>query len=299
MKSVPRITSTTLIVLLLPWLLGQGCPTTTESTGGGSDASDLSDLEKQAISYAAKSASCLNQGTFVVQSSTGDLVNGSSQVQPQDVSFGTCPAVTKTGSLLESQPTTLMVDFGTEPCTVLVAQDGSQSLICSGSASGTFDRQARTIGLQFNNISCGNQSLDGSADVTYSIGTNIDLTGNWGLTWITSDFTTITNGSGTCSYDTQNWITTMSTFTGTVADNLGWSFSVDMTDIKVSFSLYASFIPYSGSMTLSGSDIRTISLTFNENSPAAGEVQVSIAGVPSFTVSLADLDAALTTLEAV
>jgi len=295
MRSVLGIISTASILCLWPLLIGQGCPAT---SGGGGSLSDLTDLEKKAVSYAVKSAGGMSQGAFVAQSSTGDL-GDSSQVAPKDTSFGTCPAVSKSGSLLDSEPVTLTVDFGTEPCTALVSQDGSESLVCSGSAGGTFDRSNRAIALQFNNITCNSDSLDGAADVVYTLGLDIALAGDWDLTWIYSGFTTITDGTGTCSYDTANWITTISPFAGTISDNQSWSFSVSMTDIKVSFLLYASFIPYNGSMTLSGSDIRTITLTFNENSPAAGEVQVSIAGGATFTVSLADLDEALAAMGAI
>ena len=46
-------------------------------------------------------------------------------------------------------------------------------------------------------------------------------------------------------------------------------------------------MPSAGEVTLSGSDIRTIVIRFNEDTPTTGEVEISIDGSPFVSLNVA------------
>ena len=62
-----------------------------------------------------------------------------------------------------------------------------------------------------------------------------------------------------------------------------------MTGIMASWPTYESYIPYAGTMTLTGTDIRSYTVRFSTDSPTTGVVEVSINGSPYFEVDLDEL----------
>ena len=298
---IARIAAITVCVVAFPLVLGQGCPTDGVvpddggngggDGGGGSDltADDLTDAEKAAINAAANgSALALAQATNTTQNATGGDA-GSAQSPPSDICVGICPEVCKSGSILQGE-VDLTIDFG-DGCMAFPLLSEEQYM-CSGSASGTFSQSARTIGLTYNTITCEGEMLDGMTDLTYDLSLdNVQFTGDWDLTWTSNDgWKSNTDGQGTGGYDFLTYVTSIPTFVGSVSDlsvgNDPYVWSIDMKDVLVSFMTYYSYLPYRGTMTLSGPEIRTLTLTFDESSPTTGDVQVSIAGGPSFTVNV-------------
>lgn len=310
-----------------------GCSTSAPVVGGGGDTGenanngdqttdeqatnddepvvdDLTDSEKKAIVAASNAPGGLAQATDVAEDSTGDLPDDgssdSAQIVPSEVSFGTCPEVSKSGSLISamvdlintSGALALSVDFGEEACTALAVEDPESgeefTLVCSGSATGAFSFADQRIDLAFDNISCNDQALDGTAELTYELlSPGVVLDGAWDLVWYPGDDAIATKGDGIGSYepviDGCCDVTTIQEFTGNITCE-GDEWSTTMEGILVSLEKYYSFIPYGGSITLDGPDIRPITITFNENSPTTGEVTISIGNGRSFTISLYELE---------
>lgn len=277
--NVKRMAVMAVIGLCLPLLMGQGCQPASED--------ELTDLEKQALVAATGGAGGLIQATNISQNAAEDESSG--QLQP-DSRFGTCPEVTLGGAI--GQGVTLTVDFGETPCTSFTYE--GEDYVCSGSATGTFSLVGKTMTLDFDQITCNDAYLNGTADLTWSLSMSlVSLDGDWGLDWGIDDWTLATAGSGLCTYERyvgQGGYDTTSIveFVGTVTEEDDeWSLSID--NLKMSLEQYFSFMPYSGSITISGPDIRTMTITFSENSPVNGEVTVTFESGRSVTVNLFDL----------
>ena len=292
---------TGLVTCLLPFMMGQGCQPPAD--GGGTDGTDvgtddLTSLENKAIIAGCNAPGALAQAADVSQNATGDLGSGGSQQsvpQDKDATFGTCPEVTKDGSL--GSGVDLTIDFGQTPCTALSVQQEDGSLYtytCSGSASGSFSLASQSMSLTFSNLSCNDQALDGSASLSYSLLVpGVQLEGTWNLSWYPGTEAIGTSGTGTVSYVPVTGgccdVTHIEEFAGNVTEG-EYEWSAAMTNIRVSLEKYYSFIPYSGSMTIDGPDIRALTITFNENSPTTGEITVSLENGRSVTVSLYELE---------
>ncbi len=271
------------------------------------DTDNLTDLEKKAIVAAGSAPGALAQATDVAEDSTGDLPDdgssASQQVVPGEISFGTCPEVSKSGSLtasltdmldLAEGAVMLTVDFGEEPCTALTMEEEDFTLVCSGSATGTFSLTDQSISLEFDSISCNDQTLDGTVDLSYELlAPGVAFEGMWDLTWYPGAEAIGTEGNGRGSYEPVLSgccdVTNIAEFTGVITEE-GYEWSTSMADILISIEKYYSLIPYSGSVTLDGPDIRAITITFNENSPTTGEVSICIENGRSFTISLYELE---------
>lgn len=290
---------------LLPLVMGpQGCQTeviitdnTNNSTDGqdGGDDNDLTSQEKQAIAAACNAPGTIANATNVSQNATGDLAGDNEHAIPddgRDVTFGTCPTVTKSGSLAGGQ-VSLTIDFGAVPCTALTMEDGT-AYVCSGTATGTFALLAKSLSLEFAQIACNAQVLDGMARLDWELDTaGVWFDGDWDLTWTIEDYIMSTRGTGRAGYE---WVTddglpvtTIESFTGELTE-LDDVWSLVMDNIKVSLAKYASFIPYSGYMIIDGPDIRPITITFTENSPIYGEVIITVTPGRTMTISLYELE---------
>ena len=260
------------VVLLVA--IGLGC-----ATSGGEDV-QLTDAEKSAIQASAKSASAMSQAVGTTQSAVTADLTGTGKAAARAVTVGTCPQVTTTVTNLVTLTFDASIDFG-ESCTPV----GTEDLTCSGSASGSFSQAAKSINMTFNDISCTDETLGGSVDLTYGVSlTAVTLTGDWDVTWTTGDEVFTVDGTGTCGYDLSGSVTSVSSYDGTSSGPDG-SWATTMTDILISYTK-GSYIPYSGTMTVSGSDIRTMTVRFNEDSPTTGKVEVKVGPSPFVTVDL-------------
>ncbi len=302
------------LACILSLALISGCSSTSgTSTGSGSNTSpqdsvdpdnpddtgadDLTDLEQTAIVVAGNAPGATALAIDVVQNSTGDLSTDDEEPRAAGAllagaTVGTCPEVATEGSVRD-QGLRLTVDFGEEPCTAL-AVDEEFTLVCSGSAGGTFATLNQSVSLEFNSIRCNEQELDGTVDLSYELlSPGVLLQGDWDLTWYPGVEAIGTVGNGTASYVPVTGgccdVTSIATFDGNVTnDGLEWS--IAMADVLVSLEQYFSFIPYSGSITVDGPDIRAITITFNENSPATGEVSISIEDGRTISTDLYELE---------
>ncbi len=291
---IARLLPVALPIVVLPLLLGQGCPPESGVPNGdpGMSAGDLTEAEKAAVNAAVNAPGAMAQATGTAQHAT-DPQGGSEQVLPTDICLGACPEVCKSGSLLDGE-VDLSIDFTEQGCTAWVDPEDGTEYVCSGSAIGSFSQSAHSIELTFNDICCNQEALDGSASLIYDLSVQaVEFTGDWDLTWRPGDEVIGTTGAGTGGYDFVEDVTSIPAFAGTVSDRtipedpLEWS--IEMTDILVSYLTYWSYLPYSGELALTGEDIRSLMLRFDENSPTTGEIQVSIGGGPYFAVNLFEL----------
>ncbi len=282
----PRLVPIVALLATLPLILAQSCNTVVpgSDTGSQTDSTTLTEGEADAIEAAVTSSSSLAQAAVTSQnaSSTGD--DDSAQTLPDisgDITFGTCPVVSLSASSEGVLTFTVNIDFGTG-----CAFPGTDDYLCSGSAGGTVSQSDRSLELTFDQLSCNDEALNGSAGLVYErSGTDVLLTGDWNLTAVVGDDTAATDGTGTCGYGTSDFVTTISTFDGTVSDSIEtWNLLID--NVLVSYPNTGSSIPYSGEATVSGNSIRTLAVRFGETSPSTGDVEISIAGSPFFTVNL-------------
>lgn len=276
------------LAALLPVLLGPGCPTASQPQNDLT-VSDLTEAQRDAIDAAVQAVAPLARATNTAQSATAGI-GASQQTPPGDLSFGTCPAVSTSGDLAAGAAS-VTVDFGSEPCTVLSTPDFDY--VCSGSATGTLNLLQSTLSVQFNQVQCNTDSLNGSADVSVDVeaigsGTAITLAGAWDLDWSVEGEAAATEGNGTCTYNTATTITGIPTFTGSFTDD-DETWSIEVTNVLVSFAAYGSYIPYSGTVTVTGASGDTITVEFDANSPTTGDVQVRVNNSPTLTVNLYDL----------
>lgn len=284
MQSTKRTLTIVLLALTAAIWMG-GCPSGTSGTT--TDPNTLTDAEKNAATTAARAVESLAQATGTAQSTTNDPNDQSAFTIPTGVTertFGNCPEVAFTLSNDDLLTFNLTIDFGTG-CTPVYLPEYA----CAGAASGTFDQRNQNIQMTFNTITCGVATLTGDVNLDYERdASKVALDGAWDLTYVDSVGTVVTDGNGNCEYDRTAYITTIPSFTGTItAESKVWS--ATCTGIVTSFYNNSVFMPYAGQVTLTGPDIRDITIKFDEDSPTTGVVQVSVGGGPFFAVGLYSL----------
>lgn len=272
-----------------------GCPTgtmdTTDATTG--DDQTLTSAEQAAMTSALTGVEAISNAANASQASTAagdDQQSGQSAgTGPGTIEFGTCPVVTASSSniLTGSGQFSLTLDFG-DGCDL-----GDPNYVVSGTASGSLDRADNSLSVDFNTLSLTHggtsASLDGTLDGTYARDLNsVQVDGQWDLSYESGNGTTSTDGTGTVIYDRNDQATTIESFDGTIS-NGQTSYNVEADGLIISFYDNGNFIPSAGTLTISGSDIRTLAITFNADSPQTGEVTISINGGPAFSFNLGDL----------
>ncbi len=306
MVSKYRIAGVVLVVLGLG-VLGATCAPApsddgggTTDQGGGIDTSQLTTDEMNAVATAANVAGGFEQASMSTQQAVGTADQTGHRLPSQlgglldDLlgQTGTCPVVTRTAG----EGVTLLsvtVDFGSG-CTTDYPTTYQYS--CSGSATGSYDVLSHTVSLTFAPLACGQSSLAGAATVSASfdaLAGRAVLEGEWNLDWTYQSDVTHTEGNGTCWYTLSTLTTEIPQFTGSITAAGEELWQCTIADVALSYVTYASYIPYSGTITLDGESIRLIVVRFNENSPIDGNIEVSIDGAPFFTVNLAALEALL------
>lgn len=243
----------------------------------------LADLEKAVIGAARLAAGAFGQAVGTSRHAAGEQ-EAAAEVQPGELTVGTCPEVT-TSATLGDAGLDVSIDFQ-DGCTLPIGGDYT----CSGSASGQIDLLGRTLVLEFDGISCSDQTtLSGSVNLGYSLsGGSVDLQGQWDLTYTDDGEQIVTTGTGVAHYDTNTLATEIAEFQGSLTEGDDqWQMSV--SDVAISYAAQQSYLPYAGTVTLSGPAIRQLTIRFNENSPSTGDVEISVAGGPFFTVNLYEL----------
>ncbi|HNQ24605.1 MAG TPA: hypothetical protein PKK06_16095 [Phycisphaerae bacterium] len=271
---------------------------------GGNGNPELTDRERQAVVAGVRAPGAFGLAAEVARVPAGGVPGAAQAARVRwdesglDAALGACPTVSlDTVSLgdLTNISLDVTVDFGSDPCVVL-SVDEEPVLTCSGSASGkmALSLTEQAIELEFNQLQCNDEGLDGTLAVEFTLSlTEVALAGDWDLTYQSATGGVTTTGTGTVNYvpvlDGCCDVTGVAGFGGTVAqDDSEWA--VQMTDVLMSVEQYESLIPYSGVVDLEGADIRPLIITFNENSPTTGEVTVKIGNFPEITVSLFELE---------
>ena len=260
----------------------------------------LTEREQQAVVVATQAPSSLGSGATVSQSSTSDSDDEQNERAIHQATFGTCPEVTKDGIVLSDEGATLTIDFGEALCTVFSTEEGD-TYECMGSASGNISLDATLtsggLALSFNDITCSEEMLTGTAALEYALGFNsLTMIGDWDLSYTPGAEAASfgTTGSGTIAYEVALSgccdVISIDTFTGQATEGDD-EWLLEMDGILMSVEEYYSLIPYAGTLVVDGPDIRQLTITFNENSPVTGEVTIQIENGRTFTVDYEDLEA--------
>jgi hypothetical protein len=253
-----------------------------EDDGMPSAMDVLTASEQNALQNATEAANGLTNVAGTNRAGAGFPDTGPAQYsEPSDG----CPSVL---AVLEGDDEqfifSLDIDYG-NGCTPLWDPDAT----CSGRAVGTlslFEQRAET---NFEAFSCGESSINGDAAVNYDwTGTAWSSKGNWNLQFTDENGNSSTTGVGTTEYDLVNELVTVVFFDGSVTDD-DENWNVTLEDVVVSSTNCGCKIPEQGTVTLSGSEIRTLIIRFNADTPNTGEIEVSIDGEPFFTVTIRDL----------
>ncbi|MBN1488825.1 MAG: hypothetical protein JXA69_02820 [Phycisphaerae bacterium] len=283
--------ATWISIILFALLSAQGCPPPTAPPTDTTDTTDINtdntanDTLTTPEHNAVESALA---GTQSLSTASGTAQNGtrseglSVQLRPA-ATVGICPTVTTQLQQALSLEFSVMIDYGTG-CTPYYWPDTT----FAGSASGTISQQEKTLALTFNDLACDTDTLSGTVNAEWDRTTSeVRIDGDWNLTWASPVTTTTTSGSGTCTYDLTDYVTSIPEFYGTVSDTLATgAWTMTATDIVMSFYNTGSYIPYSGTLMLEGTGIRTIIVRFNASSPTTGDVEVSITGAAFITINL-------------
>ncbi|MEP0842700.1 MAG: hypothetical protein HRF43_08310 [Phycisphaerae bacterium] len=263
---------------VLPLVLGQGCPWFQPVI------TSLAEGEGPAIASVVEAAAGLTQAVAAVQTPASE---DSSPLPAGTNTTGTCPAITTqlAEDAEEGIAASLTIDFGSTPCEP-TAMPGR---FCSGSATGVFNRPLRSIVITFNQLTCGQDALSGSAEMSYlPTETGIYLYGSFDLDWTSGADQVTTRGQGNYTYNRDSRTSRIGLFNGSVTD-AGTEYAVGFNDVVVSYQNNANLVPSSGVISLSGTTIRNLRVRFDESSPTTGEVEVSVNGSAYFTVNLFEL----------
>jgi len=286
MKRFRHVLSVLSIPLLVVTLLG-GCPQAPVPTSGPADAARVTDLtagETAAVAAAARAAESLSQtaGTAQAIARADELpLRQAKAFAAKPMTFGSCPAVTLTMGEQDPLVYDLTLDFGTG-----CAPFANSDYTCSGTATGSLDPDAKRVTLQFADLTCNEKTLTGSVGVTYErTDTGIGLAGSWNVSYTDGAGSLGVAGNGTVSYDPAATATTVSSFAGTISA-AGESWTAAMSDVLVSFRTGGSLIPSAGEITLTGENIRSITIRFDPASPTTGIVRVSLDSGPFHRVAL-------------
>lgn len=265
---------------LVPLVMGQSCPL----FSGGSSQPTLTEDERSALESSLASARSLSQGIAVVQAPATDDASG---LVAGSVTVGTCPAITTelAPDSEEGVAASLTIDFGATPCEPSVLP----GLFCSGSAEGTFNSVQRSIVVTYDSLTCGDDSLNGTTEITYLptlVGFN--LVGSFDLNWTNSSGSVATDGQGNYAYNRSTKTSSIGSFSGSITDASG-EYTAMFTDVVISYPNNANLIPSGGVITLTGPDIRKLTVRFDADSPTTGEVDVSVSDGAFHTVDLDSL----------
>jgi len=265
-----------LVLMAWPLLMGQGCPSAQRPLSG----TQLAAKEKSAVDSAREGLTALSEAVGVSQAPADASHNTS--VLPGSVTFGTCPAITTAAG---QGAIDLTIDFGDSPCVPALFPD----LSCEGSATGTLNAGAAEITISFNGIGCNSKSLTGQGDVTFNLAqSDVGLAGTFELMWVSNGTITAVDGAGDFQYDRTAKAATVTSFNGTLT-NADSTYTAVCTGLVIDPENNANLVPSAGTMDLSGSIIRALTIRFDANSPSTGDVEVSVDGGDFFTVNLYDL----------
>jgi hypothetical protein len=264
-------------------VLTAGCPAP-DTTVPGNTA--LSQTEGDATQAAVNSAESVAQAVAPLPTIAVNTIAPPNAQPNNGQTFGDCPATTLSPG---NDPQNLFTfnlssDFGADGC----EPEGPGSFRCSGVLVGTLAFISKTVTFTFGGLTCAGRELQGTAVLTYGLASATQVTADGTLDMDATDANgkTEIDGAVESTYDTTADTTTIDSFEGVVSDG-STQRNCSMTACVVNFKVNQNFIPLSGTMVLTGD--RTVTITFDANSPVTGVVQVSIDGGAAFAVNLNDL----------
>lgn len=275
-RSVPVVVA----AITLPFVMGQACP-----FFGQPSPTELTAGESAALEAVLQATAALSQATGVAQLPANQNIDP--EAEPDSTTEGDCPVVSTSAiPAAEGRSRTVTINFGAAACPA----PSFPGLSCSGSASGTLNRFARTTALTFDNLSCGSQTLNGQVQAAFEFApAGVNLNGTFSLTLsVDGEDITVAGQGGLLGFDRATHTTTLGVFIASISDG-GAAYTAGFTDVVLGYQNNPDLIPSSGVISLSGPTIRSLTIRFNANSPATGEAEVSIAGGPFFTVNLREL----------
>ncbi len=268
-----------LLLLTASAFSGTACVTTPEAAMDS--GTGLTSREHTAVEAALEAIQALTVAGSTIESSTDLPVATDEASRAMDMpGLGTCPQVSVDVGKTSGRTLQMTLDFGDEGCAPF-----STDYMLTGSASGAFNADDNLVTVTFDELRADDSTLDGGLEVTYQLGDeSVTLTGDWDL--MTDRISTA--GLGSVHYDRAAFETEVRDFDGTVR-NASQSWMLTTSQLVLSPRTYESFIPFAGTLSVSGSDTRPLTVTFDEQSPASGLVEVSIDGGPTVQVSLFQL----------
>lgn len=268
-----------LLLLTASALSGPACVTAPDATidpGTG-----LTGHEHTAVESALEAVQALTVAGSTIEGTTDLPATETLSARAMDMpDLGFCPRVSVDVGKTSGLTLQMTLDFGDEGCAPF-----STDYMVTGSASGAFSHSDSMLTVTLDGLQTGDSALDGGIEVRYELGSeSVTLTGDWDL--MTDAISTA--GSGALRYDRAAFQTEIRDYAGTVAgSDASWDLTTDA--LLLSPSQHNSFIPFAGTLSVSGNDTRPLQITFNDESPATGLVEVSINGGPALEVSLFQL----------
>ncbi len=262
-----------------------GCPNPTPTPTDDTQA--LSNTERTGADEAVDAAGAVVLAAGAVQGIAQGTVPPSTGQTNNGLQFGECPVNTLTLGGNGQVSFSMTSDFGSTGCD----PQGDGSFTCAGVISGTYapSTDSKTVTLTFDGLTCANRSVTGTAQLVFAIsGNTISADGDLDVTATRDGDKADVNGEVMTTYDLSTGDTTIDSFIGTVGEG-GETRDCTMTDCLINFRTNGNFIPESGTMIVTGDSGRQITIVFDADSPATGNVTVSIDGGPSFVVNVNEL----------
>lgn len=252
-----------------------GCPTTATTDQA------LTVIQTAAVEAAVSGSAGLASTTDLAQAASESEGKDQTAQSIADISFGSCPEITLTNLSLTLRTAAATLNFGAG-CKPYDAAE----FTWSGQAAAQVDLGEMTVAAQFDALTAGPYALDGQFDLLWErTSSGVALEGEWDFETTNDGATAGFDGAGTATFNAQT-PSTLLEFDGALTYE-GNTWAATLKDVLVSYVENANLIPAAGTVTITGTEVGTLSLAFDESSPKTGEIEVRINGGPAFPYTLA------------
>jgi hypothetical protein len=197
----------------------------------------------------------------------------------EEVTFGTCPTVSAelSRSLVE-----VSIEFG-EAC----ADGWNGDHSASGSVAATINTVARSVMIEFSNLTIDDRQISGTAGFIRSDDPGTGETSLHGFIDITTSDTGSAEGDIIVEFDLDSGQITISQATIILNNTDGTGYEATLVNIVAVPTSYGNFIPETGSIILNLPP--TITITFDAQSPVDGTVDVAVGISPAVSYQIPGL----------
>jgi hypothetical protein len=256
---------------------GSGGSTNGGNTGGGTQPASLTSDQQQA---ASTSVGAINYTSAILSPISALTLSGQSQASVSMVTphSNTKPVITVSNINAELVVT---ANYGAG----ITGPDGNTT---SGLVSIAIDKNDHSGEVAFNDFSVNGKTVTGTITLSSVSFSASGFSCAAALNLTISSFGTIT---GSAAVSDQSQVLTIANGTFTVTPVSGGTYGITLTNVVINPAANGNSLPDAGTMAISyipsgSADQTTLLITFNSQTPSTRNVQVSVDGGTTFTVTL-------------